>query len=204
MARQRIRRSSDEAKRLILEAAEDLLVGGGPSAVQVRTVAQRVGMTDAGVYHHFGTRHDLLVALLRQGGRRLRQAVEQAVDDWTRGEPDLELLVAAIAALYRDGYAELAIALHAAGWRDPAGGLLEPVVEALHSARMRAGRRGTIEDTRLAVAAMHLALALDPIYGGAFRRSAGIDRQAARDPEPQLAWWSATLTGVLGLSTGRR
>src|SRR4051794_13755321 len=162
MSQQRVRRSRDEARRLILEAAERLLTEGGPAAVQVRAVAERVGMTDAGVYHHFGTRQSLLVALLRHGGRRLRQAVEEVVADWATREDDVASLVAAIAALYADGYAELAIALHAAGWSDQGEGLLEPVVQALHAARERAGHTAGIDDTRLAVAVLHQALALDP------------------------------------------
>src|SRR3954447_15899974 len=149
MSQQRVRRSRDEARRLILEAAEGLLVEGGPAAVQVRAVAERVGMTDAGVYHHFGSRQNLLVALLRHGGRRLRGAVEEAVADWAGSDDDVASLVAAIASLYAEGYAELAIALHAAGWRDKGGGLLEPVVRALHDARERAVPPPDIEETRL-------------------------------------------------------
>src|SRR3954462_11631934 len=120
-APEHVRRSRYEARRLILEAAEGLLVEGGPAAVQVRAVAERVGMTDAGVYHHFGSRQNLLVALLRHGGRRLRQAVEEAVADWAGSDDDLTALVAAIASLYAEGYAQLAVALHAAGWRDRGG-----------------------------------------------------------------------------------
>src|SRR3954465_5603002 len=133
MSQQRVRRSREEARRLILEAAEHLLVEGGPTAVQVRAVAERVGMTDAGVYHHFGTQQSLLVALLRHGGRRLRKAVEETVARWADEADDLAAVAAAMASLYTDGYAELAIALHAGGWGDSGGGLLEPVVQALHA-----------------------------------------------------------------------
>jgi TetR/AcrR family transcriptional regulator, repressor for neighboring sulfatase len=156
-------------------------------------------MTDAGVYHHFGTRQDLLVALLRQGGRRLRDAVDQTVNAWVDAEADVGSLVAAVARLYREGYAELAVALHAAGWRDRGGGLLEPVVQALHAAPRPGRHEPTIEDTRLAVAALHQALALEPIYGSAFRRSAGISAGEAKDPSPQLSWWTATLAHTLRL-----
>jgi AcrR family transcriptional regulator len=199
MAQRRIRRPAEESKRLILDAAEQLLIESGPQAVQVRSVAQRVGITDAGVSHHFGGRDQLLVALLRHGGRRLRAAVETAVSAWIDDQPDVASLVDVVAEVYRDGYAELAVALHAAGWRDTGGGLLEPVVEALHAARTRSRSRAGIEDTRLAVAALHQAVALEPVYGAAFRRSAGIATEAAKGASHQLAWWSATLTAALGL-----
>jgi len=135
----RIRRRPEEARLLILEAAEQLLVEGGPRAVQVRAVAQRVGMTDAGVTHHFGSRDGLLVALLRHGGRRMRHAIEDATRSWVEHGASLGELVGAIADVYEEGYSELAIALHAAGWRDEGVGMLDSVVEALHAARARAG-----------------------------------------------------------------
>jgi AcrR family transcriptional regulator len=199
MTVERVRRSRDEARRQILEAAERLLVDGGPAAVQVRTVAEDVGMTDAGVYHHFGSRQDLLLALLRHGGRRLRDAAKGTIDDWVQRDADIASLVAAIARLYRQGYAELGVALHAAGWRDSGAGLLEPVVQALHAVRERSGSPAHIQDTRLAVAALHQALALEPVYGNAFRRSAGVGSPAAKDPSEQLAWWTDALTRALGL-----
>lgn len=202
----RVRRSSEESRRVILEAAAALLIEGGPHAVQVRAVAERVGMTDAGVNHHFGSRDALLLALLRHGAYRLRDSVQTAVTQWIDTEEDADVagLVAAIAAVYAEGYGELAIALHAAGWRDEGGGLLDSVVDALHQARRRAGVPSPRkEDTRLAVAALHQALATEAVYGAAFRRSAGISPRAARSSTRQLAWWTATLEQRLGLRVTR-
>ena len=195
----RVRRDPRVARAAILDAAADLLAAGGPGAVQVRAVAQRVGMTDAGVTHHFGSRAGLLEALLRHGGRRLRAAIASAVADWTDGEPDIGPLVEALASVYRAGYSELAIALHAAGWRDEGSGMLAPLVDAVHARRGPTpdGRPPRIEDTRLAIAALHSSLATDPIFGPLFRRSVGIDDPDAVDA--QVAWWVATLTTVLGL-----
>jgi AcrR family transcriptional regulator len=196
MAATRIRRAPEESRRAILQAAEELLVEGGLDAVSVRAVAKRIGMTDAGVAHHFGSRQDLLVSLLRYGGRRIREAVEQAVASWVDGHADIDTLVRAISRVYDQGYAELAVALHAAGWEDTGVGFLEPVVQVLHTARTRPG---PLSDTRLAVAALHQALALDATYGAAFRRSAGISEAAAKRPGPQRTWWTNTLRSTLGL-----
>lgn len=196
----RIRRAPAESRGLILDAAEKLLIRGGPSAVQVRAVADLVGMTDAGISHHFGSRDELLVALLRHGGRRLRESVGRVVGGWMDAGGAIAQLVAGIAALYRDGYGELAVALHAAGWRDAGSGMLNPVVDALHAARIRSGQESAqLAQTRLAVAALHQALATDPVYGAAFRRSAGITGPAAESSTAQVAWWTHTLTTVLGL-----
>jgi TetR/AcrR family transcriptional regulator, repressor for neighboring sulfatase len=180
---------------MILDAAATLLADGGVAAVQVRAVAARVGMTDAGVAHHFGTRDQLLHELLRDGGRRLRSAVQTALDSWrATDDPDPIVLVEVLAELYRQGFAELAVALHGAGWRDRGSGLLEPLVEAVHSRR---GPGASIDDTRLAVAALHQGLALEPLYGSAFRRSAGLTGSAAADSLPQVRWWAGQLARML-------
>ncbi|OOK65324.1 bacterial regulatory s, tetR family protein [Mycobacterium kansasii] len=197
MSRPRKRRSPDEAKSLILDAAEELLIEGGTRAIEVRAVADRVGITDAGVNHHFGSREGLLVALLHHSSGRIRTAVEHAAQDWVRSGAQLPDLVDRIADVYADGYGELAMALHAAGWRDDSAGVLEPVVDVLHAARRKSGgRRPTRDDTRLAVAALHQALATEPTCGAAFRRSAGVKEPEATRRR-QLLWWTETLKAVL-------
>src|SRR5918998_1579116 len=95
--------------------------------------------------------------------------------------------VRALAALYRHGYGELAVALHAAGWREHGAGMLDPVVDALHRLRPPGS---SLDDTRFAVAALHQGVATDTLYGSAFRRSAGLTGRAADDPASQLRWWA--------------
>lgn len=192
----RRRRSSEEARSEILHSATDLLAEGGVAAVTVRAVAARVGMTDAGVGHHFGGRDELLHALLRHGGRTLRVAVEDATSAWLDGPADLDALIDSLAAVYGAGFAELALALHGAGWRERGVGLLEPVVEALQSRRPNAADEA---ETRIAVAALHHALATEPAFGPAFRRSAGLTGGAAVDASPTRAWWVRALVATLGL-----
>jgi AcrR family transcriptional regulator len=184
---------------LILDAAERLLAEGGVAAVQVRAIATLVGMTDAGINHHFGTRDGLLEALLRHGGRKIRAGVAEVLDAWLGRGADLGELVEALAAFYRRGYGELAVALHAAGWRDRGSGMLAPVVDALHALRADAADV-PIEDTRLAVAALHQALATESGYGPAFRRSAGLTGRASTSSGPQLRWWTTHLARSLGLA----
>lgn len=201
MSTSRARRTPEAARRAILDEAEALLAAGGVHAVQVRAVAARVGMTDAGVNHHFANREGLLEALLRHCGRKIRDELDAVVGSWLEEGAHLGPLVHAVAALYRRGYGELALSLYAAGWRDTGAGMLERVVRALHEERMRRrpGEAPALDDTRLAVAALHQALAIDPVHGAAFRRSAGLTGRAARDHRPQLEWWTTTLEARLGI-----
>ncbi|MFI9402761.1 TetR/AcrR family transcriptional regulator [Nocardia sp. NPDC052316] len=195
----RVRRKPDDAKRLILEAAGKLLAAGGPSAVQVRAVAAEIGVSDAAVNHHFGTRNGLLEALLRFGGAKLKAELHTVLATWTDGPIDPAELVRALAALYADGYAELALALHRSGWRDAGTGLLDEVVDRLHSqAEQRCTATGRIppprEAIQLTIAALHQAMATDPLFGNEFRRSVGLDASAR---ERMLDWWTEILRATV-------
>jgi AcrR family transcriptional regulator len=178
---------------MILDAAAALLAEGGVAAVQVRAVAARVGMTDAGVTHHFGNRDKLLTELLRHGGRQLRTALHDVLETWLDHGADLRELVESLQALYGRGFGELAVALHGAGWRDPGAGMLDPVVDALHRLRPPGSSQ---DDTRHAVAALHQAMATEALYGEAFRRSAGI---ADADSANHVHWWARQLHLMLSV-----
>ena len=109
----------------------------------------------------------------------------------------------ALAKLYRKGYAELGVALHAAGWRDRGEPIFGKVVDVIHAARLVRAKSPApdITDTRLAVAAFHNAIATDALFGQEFRRSTGIKASAAKGSEQQLEWWVRTLQTTLGLRT---
>jgi AcrR family transcriptional regulator len=188
----RIRRTADEAKNLILQSAENLLVKNGPLAVQVRAVAREAGLTDAGITHHFGSRDGLLLALMENGSAKVREAVNNVVDKWLQTGPDIASLVKAISNLYVNGYAALALHLYGTGWEDRGTVLLEPAVECLFETRRN--KDVTKEDIRIGLASLHLWLALDPLFGDAFRRSAGLNKTS----QCQIDWWIDVLEAKLG------
>jgi AcrR family transcriptional regulator len=198
----RQRRTPEAARANILAVAEQLLAESGIEAVQVRAVARKAGMTDAGVTHHFRDREGLLTALIDDAGHRMRSTINTNIEEWlAAGDVDLRRLLMALARLYRKGYAELGVALHAAGWRDRGVPIFGKVVDVIHAARLaRAkGPAPDITDTRLAVAAFHNAIATDALFGQEFRRSTGIKASAAKGSEQQLEWWVRTLQTTLGL-----
>ena len=182
----RRRLPADESRRRILEAAERRLIADGPDGVRVQLVARDVGLTDAAVHHHFGSRRGLLEALLRYGGRRLRDEVEAAVAGWDEGEADLAQLAELIAEPYgRKGYARLALWLRLSGWRERGDGMLAGLVEAVHAARVEAeldaaeadsSKPPGLEESQFLVALFHLIQVAEPLFGDAMQRSAGLTR----------------------------
>lgn len=181
----RIRRGREEARRAILEAAAVRLRAGGPEAVRVQRVAADLGITDAAIHHHFGSRQGLMAALMRFAGRRIRDDLARILADWD-GKPDglvrvAEMLAEAYSA---QGASRLALWLAQSGWRSPGSGLFEPLVDAVHRVRLEIARtRGTPRpqrrETQHDVALLNLALAAEPLFGAGFLRSVGLDEDEA-------------------------
>jgi AcrR family transcriptional regulator len=186
---QRVRHEADESKRLILEAAEKRLRDGGPAAVRVQLVARDVGLTDAAVHHHFGSREGLLMALLRHARRGLVGQIETAVRSWREGGTrDLASLTDLISDCYeRRGYARLAMWLVLSEATGRGSGMLSGLVDALqHDREIEARKSGAAPpmpvDTQFIAALFHMVQAAEPLIGDAIRRSVGLPSdEATRD-----------------------
>jgi AcrR family transcriptional regulator len=59
----------------LLEAVDDAVRSGGASALSLRDVARRAGVSHAAPAHHFGSKSGLLTAFAAQGYRRLAESV---------------------------------------------------------------------------------------------------------------------------------
>lgn len=189
----RIRRAPAVARALFLEQAEALLVADGVSAVQMRAVARRAEVTDAAVAHHFGNRDGLLAALMDHVLGKVRVAISEVAAAWSSESGGFKDLVYALDELYRRGYAELAHAVSLAGWRDQGKPILTPVVRELIARNVNPAT--SEQDIRRVLAALHMDLALSPLFGEAFERSVGL-RDGARSA--QLDWWAAQVNALIG------
>ena len=179
-AKPRVRRTVDEARRLILQAAERRLTAGGPDAVRVQAVAADVGVTDAAVHYHFGSRQGLLDAVVRSAGRRLRDGLARVVAGWDRGALDVAALVDQLrSTMDTEGQARLTAWMMLGGWKPRGAGLLRPLAEVMHEQRCAAAKsRGqpppSIDDTLFAVELLGLVVWAESLTGDAWRRSVGL------------------------------
>ena len=78
---ERRRRRPDERPGEIIEAALDLFTRFGYAGTSVDAVAQAAGVTKGAVYHHFGSKEELLIAAVDE---RLRAAFARADEAVTR------------------------------------------------------------------------------------------------------------------------
>lgn len=65
-----------DLRRTLLDLAADVAANSGPSAVGLRDLARRAGVSHAAPAHHFGDRRGLLTALATEGFAHLAGALE--------------------------------------------------------------------------------------------------------------------------------
>ncbi len=68
-----------DLRRALLEAAMVIIERDGPGALTLRAVAREAGVSPAAPYHHFKDKGELLYAVSKEGFRRLKQAMANAV-----------------------------------------------------------------------------------------------------------------------------
>src|SRR5258705_8472798 len=73
--RARIRRAPEDARKLIVDAAERLFAGTHPEALGLKAVARAAGVSHALITHYFGTYAGLVEAVLERRQVALREAI---------------------------------------------------------------------------------------------------------------------------------
>jgi AcrR family transcriptional regulator len=76
---------SDVTRAAILDAALEVFAEGGYRAGSLRDIAQRVGMSDAGLLHHFSSKSRLLAAVLNRRDELAEQIVPRELRDGVDG-----------------------------------------------------------------------------------------------------------------------
>jgi TetR/AcrR family transcriptional regulator, repressor for neighboring sulfatase len=112
----RTRRTAEAAREAALEAARDLLLAEGPSAVTLKAVAARIGTGHANLLHHFGSAEGLQTALMERMIRDTVGRVERAVERLRSGEAaPREIVDVVFDAHTRDGIGRLTAWLASTG-----------------------------------------------------------------------------------------
>ena len=75
----RVRRSADDARREILDAAEAMLRDLGPAGIRLHQIADDVGVSHPAILHHFGSREGLIEAGVNRAVERLESDLIEAI-----------------------------------------------------------------------------------------------------------------------------
>jgi AcrR family transcriptional regulator len=76
-----------DLRRVLIDAALQLVGEGGPDAVSVREAARRAGVSPGAPFRHFPSRDALMSAVAEEAQRRFRAEIEAALSEAPAGDP---------------------------------------------------------------------------------------------------------------------
>src|SRR4051812_39418288 len=76
-----------DLRRVLIEAALDLVEAGGPDTVSVREAARRAGVSPGAPFRHFPSRAALMTAVAEEAQRRFRAEIVTAIEAAPAGDP---------------------------------------------------------------------------------------------------------------------
>lgn len=132
----RTRRTGEEARSAILDAAEKRLVEGGPAGIRLQEVATDVGVSHPAVLHHFGSREALVEAVVARALDSLNQSIVGAIGT---EEPDPDRVAYFLGrvskALVKDGHARAFLWLALSGYEPAVNERIRRLAEVVHEHR---------------------------------------------------------------------
>jgi AcrR family transcriptional regulator len=200
----RVRRTAEEARRVILAAAEQRLREGGPEAIRLQELAGDIGVSHPAILHHFGSRDALLEALGTRVLDRLEAELLAAfsADGGADEEEAVSAMIHVFEALSDSGFARLlawrALSRPGPEARSPSAAALEKVTRAVHRRRSELAReRGdaapTREDTDFVVRSAAAVALGDGLFGPVLDANLGRPGDPARRRERFRAWFGQLL-----------
>jgi len=135
---ERREKATVDTRLAILAAARACLLADGYSNLSTRAVAEAAGVPLSQIHYHFGSKRQLILAVLEAENVRLLERQREMFDEpqplWVRWDRACDFLDVDIAS----GYVRILQEMIAAGWSDP------EVAEAVRS--MMAGWYGLLEE----------------------------------------------------------
>jgi AcrR family transcriptional regulator len=191
----RKRRTSEEARAEILDAAERRLVVSGPAGIRLQEVAADVGVAHPTVLHHFGSREALVREVCERRFAAIHADLVSAIASSAGGAEQIGgMLDSVFHALEAQGHGRVVFWLALEGMLTDHDQLrLHDVGLATHALRTR--KRGAsvppVEDTLNVVVLAAFALLAESVLGKSILRDAGLG--ADRAASARFRTWLARL-----------
>jgi len=191
----RTRRTPEEARRLILKAAQARLARTGPEGLRLQDIAADAGISHPSILHHFGSREGLVRALTQQAVEDLKQTLVEALT--SSASASTEALLDQVFNAFRNGLAQRLAWLATVDPEGSQGGnaqVMRQIIDVAHARRQASALPGTTiprEDTEAQVHLVAAAAFGDAMFGAQLRRSAGQQPGSAADR--RFRAWLATL-----------
>lgn len=195
----RVRRTGEEARRLILDAAEQRLAKNGPEGIRLQDIAKDVGISHPAILHHFQSREGLVSALVERTMNHLRTALFGVIAKGQSGTIDSGAMMDEVFSTLSDrGHARLLAWLTLTGRVDPhpegeGQQMLSELTDLIHDAAAKAASdQGKPEpnkdDTRFFILLATMSAFGEAIVGHQMYQAAGLgdDPNAASDFRERL------------------
>jgi len=195
VAPKRQRRTAEEARNEILDAAEKRLAELGPDGIRLQQIAADVGVSHPAILHHFQSREQLLREVVRRAAGTLEKDIIAAISAAPAGgePPALEVIERAHRVLVDKGHARVLAWLMLSTPELETGTAVHAVAEVAHQRRLRIEPKARFEDTLFRVLLTALAMIGEAVAGPSLRGSAGLtDDDDA--PRRFRRWLSALIT----------
>jgi len=196
----RMRRPPEEARRLILEAAQARLASTGPDGLRLQDIARDAGIAHPTILHHFGSREGLVRALVQQAVNELKDKLLGTIaTSGASTEAELDQVFEA----FRGGLAQrLAWLATFGGTGEQAENhhVMRDIVDTIQARRQAAAPPGAAVNRDDADFLVHLVATAafgDAMFGPQLRRSAGHAADAAIERRYR-AWLAALVRRMFG------
>ncbi|MDP3277860.1 MAG: TetR/AcrR family transcriptional regulator [Deltaproteobacteria bacterium] len=202
----RRRRTAEDARAAIMDAAEKRLIEAGPSGIRLQEIAADVSVSHPTILHHFGSREALVSAVLERLMHTIYAEVLLALSQSDDDEDELvRVLDRAYAVLSTQGRARVFYWLALEGIEPPNDEVaLAAVVQAAHEIRTSRRSLGptqtrapSLDDTRFLVVLSVLALTSQSILGPHLLTRVGLDGEP-KTLSRFRAWLGRLLHAQLG------
>jgi len=190
----RSRRTPEEARRLILDTAQELIARGGPEGLRLQEIAAAAGISHPLILHHFGSREGLVRALVQEAVGELR---DKLIGSMGSGASSLEQELDQVFDAYRDGLAQRLAwlaTIDPSGEQAGSATIMRDIADSLHAQRVATAPAGAAPDradTEMLVHLIAVAAFGDAMIGTRLWRSAGL--HATEATTRRFRAWLASL-----------
>ncbi len=194
----RIRRTAEEARRVILDAAEKRLAENGPEGIRLQDIANDIGISHPTILHHFENRDGLVLALARRGAEQLSASLMTAFSSNDGAGRDMHAIMDRVyEVLAERGHSRLVGWMVLGGiWRDDPNrvGFLQELTDVIQTLREKDAKQAgdpppSRDETEFLTMLGAIAALGDGLFGSVVRRAAGHpdDAEHARKFRDQFA-----------------
>ena len=193
----RIRRTPEEARRLILDTARAAIARTGPEGLRLQEIAAAAGISHPLIVHHFGSRAGLVRALTRDAVAELKDKLVTAIAET---DYSIESQLDRVFDAFRDGLGQRLAWLATV---DPEGNesgtqmIQRQIADHLHVRRVETAPPGRVvvrQDSEFLVHLIATVALGEAIFGTQLRRSAGLADSPEFDRNFR-AWLAALIRG---------